>query len=55
MTSAGLVAHTPETWCRIAGCSRGVAEGLDASLITLRRGLRSAASSSSIAVGNLRS
>jgi len=36
---ASRLVHTPETWCRIALLFAG-ASGLDASLLTLRRGLR---------------
>ncbi len=37
---ASRLVHTPETWCRIALLFARGAEGLDASLVTLRRGLR---------------
>ncbi|NWG74087.1 MAG: FAD-dependent oxidoreductase [Rubrivivax sp.] len=36
---ASRLVHTPETWCRIARLFAGAA-GLDAALLTLRRGLR---------------
>ena len=37
---ASRLVHTPETWCRIALLFANGAAGLDASLVTLRRGLR---------------
>jgi len=38
-TDGSRLVHTPETWCRIALLFAG-ADGLDASLLTLRRGMK---------------
>ena len=46
--------HVPETWCRIARLFAG-ASGLDASLLTLRRGMRQRGLVELLRSGNLRS
>ncbi|MBE0627360.1 MAG: FAD-dependent oxidoreductase [Burkholderiales bacterium] len=50
---ASRLVHTPETWCRIALLFAGAA-GLDASLLTLRRGLRQRGLVEFPRAGNLR-
>jgi NADPH-dependent glutamate synthase beta subunit-like oxidoreductase/ferredoxin len=50
---ASRLVHTPETWCRIALLFAGVS-GLDASLLTLRRGIRQRGLVEFARSGNLR-
>ena len=50
---ASRLVHTPQTWCRIALLFAG-ATGLDASLLTLRRGLRQRGLVEYAHTGNLR-
>ncbi len=53
-TDASRLVHTPETWCRIALLFAG-ASGLDASLLTLRRGMKQRGLVELAHSGNLRS
>ena len=53
-TDASRLVHTPETWCRIALSFAG-ASGLDASLLTLRRGMEQRGLVELAHSGNLRS
>ena len=52
-TDASRLIHTPETWCRIALLFAG-ASGLDASLLTLRRGMKQRGLVELARSGNLR-
>ncbi len=47
--------HTPETWCRIALFFAGASAGIDASLLTLRRGMKQRGLVELSRPGNLRS
>ena len=53
-TDGSRLIHTPETWCRIALLFAG-ASGLDASLLTLRRGMKQRGLVELARSGNLRS
>ena len=52
-TDGSRLIHTPETWCRIALLFAG-ASGLDASLLTLRRGMKQRGLVELARTGNLR-
>ena len=53
-TDGSRLVHTPETWCRLALLFAG-ASGLDASLLTLRRGMKQRGLVELARSGNLRS